>query len=190
MLTVALIIMGPGLMWTQTHVSVISLLPLGSELSGTDKFRSMILLLLVLLLGGVRMAVAQGLTSPPGNGSTPVLGGAGGVRPPILNGTQNAAAKKHLGPTGKPCLTVLGYAQPQTINPDIFDHMISASNDCSQPIKMQVCYYQTQQCIPVGVPAYGRKEVVLGIMPAMKQFQFEYREMFDQGMGGFGASLN
>jgi len=45
-----------------------------------------------------------------------------------------------------------------------------------------VCYYQSQQCVPLDVPAYGRKEVVLGIMPAMNQFQFEYRESFNQGM--------
>jgi hypothetical protein len=32
--------------------------------------------------------------------------------------------------------------------------------------------------------------VVLGIMPAMTQFQFEYREQFDQGIGGPGIGLN
>jgi hypothetical protein len=121
------------------------------------------------------------------------LGGAG-VRPPaqlsILNGAQAAGARMHSGPTGKPCLTVQGYAQQQTINPNIFEHIISASNDCSQLIKTQVCYYQSQQCIQIDVPPYGRKESVLGIMPAMKQFRFEYREKFDQGMGGLGTGLN
>lgn len=141
-------------------------------------------------LGGA--AVAQGLSSPLGNNAPPSLGGAG-VRPPeqppILNGSQITGAQMHYGPTGKPCLTVQGYAHQQTINPNIFDHMIDASNDCSQLIKVQVCYYQTQQCIPIDVPPYGRKEVVLGIMPAMKQFRFEYREKFDRGMGGLGTGL-
>ena len=151
-------------------------------------------MLILVFFVEARGSSAQGLTPSLGTGTTPALGGAGGVRPPtpppLLNGTQNAAVKMHLGPTGKRCLTVIGYAQPQIVNPNIYDHMISASNDCSHPIKMQVCYYQTRQCIPVDVSAYGRKEAVLGIMPAMKQFQFEYREQFDQGMGGIGTGLN
>jgi hypothetical protein len=139
-------------------------------------------------------SLAQGLAPSLGADSAPVLGGTGGVRPstqfPLISGTQNAKVKIHLGPLGKPCLTVSGHVQPQIMNPDIFDHMISASNNCGQPIKMQVCYYQTQTCILVNTPAYGRKEVVLGIMPAMKQFQFEYREQFDQNTGGLGIGLN
>jgi hypothetical protein len=164
------------------------------RLSGESAGRYTFCLLfpLLLLLGWGGRAVAQGLTSP-GGGSAPEVRGVG-VRAPaqlsILNSTQDSPVKKHMGPTGKPCLTVLGYAQQQSINPNLFDHMISASNDCSQPIKMTVCYYQTQQCLPIDVPAYGRKEVVLGIMPAMKQFQFEYRELFIQGMGNFGVGLN
>jgi hypothetical protein len=65
--------------------------------------------------------------------------------------------------------------------------MITANNDCSQPIKAQVCYYQSQHCIPIDVPGYGRKEAMLGIMPAMNAFRFEYREQFDQGLGLGGA---
>ena len=85
----------------------------------------------------------------------------------------------HLGPTGKPCLSVNGGAEPQIVNPKIFTHMIMASNNCSQLIKIQVCYYQSQQCVPLEVPGYGRKEIVLGIMPSMNQFRFEYRELFN-----------
>jgi len=146
-----------------------------------------------LLLGLGNGAAAQGLKLPLGTDSTPSLGGSGVRAPaglPILNGTQNVKAKMHLGPTGKQCLTVLGYAKQQIINPNIFSHMIMASNDCSQLIKAQVCYYQSKQCVPLDVPAYGRKEVLLGIMPAMTQFQFEYREQFDQGIGGPGIGLN
>jgi hypothetical protein len=109
---------------------------------------------------------------------------------PLLSGTPSAGVKSHLGPTGKPCLTVFGSAKAQIINPNIFEHIIMASNECSQPIKMKVCYYQSSQCVPLDVPAYGRKEIVLGIMPAMNQFRFEYREQFTPGMGGLGAGLN
>jgi hypothetical protein len=134
-------------------------------------------------------SLAQSLT-----GSAPVLGGSGGLRPPaqspVLNGVPNATVKIHLGPTGKPCITVLGSALPQTINPNIFNHMISANNVCSQRIEIRVCYYRSQQCISFIVPAYGSKEEVIGIMPAMNQFQFEYRERFDAGMSGLGNGFN
>jgi hypothetical protein len=154
---------------------------------GSDKVA--LVVPLFLLMECCNVAAAQGLIS-----SSPALGNTGGMVPrqqvPLLSGTPGAGVKLHHTPTGKPCLTVLGYAHPQVINPNIFDHMISASNDCSQPIKMQLCYYQTQQCISVDIPPYGRKDAVLGIMPAMSQFQFEYREKFDQGSGGFGTGLN
>lgn len=163
----------------------------GTEPSRYVKF--CLLLVMPILPGWAGIVAAQGLTSPPGTDSAPLLGGAGVRAPtqlPILNGSQNAAAKVHMGPMGKPCLTVQGYAQPQLVNPNIFDHMIVANNSCSQLIKIQVCYFQSHECIPAAVPGYGRKEVVLGIMPAMKQFRFEYREQFDQGIGGPGLGLN
>jgi hypothetical protein len=149
-------------------------------------------LLLVLLAWG-NGAAAQ-IASPLGTDGAPTVGGTSGMRPPtqlpLLSGTQSAGAKVHLGPTGKPCLTVFGSAKSQVINPNIFEHIIMASNNCSQSIKMKVCYYQSAQCIPLEVPAYGRKEVVLGIMPAMNQFRFEYREQFNQGMGVLGGGFN
>jgi hypothetical protein len=150
-------------------------------------------IVLALVLGWAVPAAAQGLAPPAGNEARPALGATGGARPPaqlpLLGGTQTLGVKVHLGPTGKPCLKVQGYVKAQTINPNIFNHLILVSNDCSQPIKMQVCYYQSQHCAPVEVPGYGRREATLGIMPAMKEFRFEYREQFGQGLGfGTGAS--
>jgi hypothetical protein len=123
--------------------------------------------------------------------SRPAVGAAGGTHAPtqlpLIGGTQKLGVKLHLGPTGKPCLKVEGHVKAQTMNPNIFNHMITVRNDCSQPIKMQVCYYQSQHCAPLEVPGYGRKEATLGIMPAMKEFRFEYREQFGQGLG-FGKN--
>jgi hypothetical protein len=123
---------------------------------------------------------AQGLSTSSNGG---VVGGAGGLtsptRTPLLNG-ENAGTKRHTGPTGKPCLTVNGEAQRETINPKLFEHMIIAQNDCSRRIKMQVCYYQSQHCVAMNVPPYGRQDLVLGIMPEMSGFRFEFRELFDQ----------
>jgi hypothetical protein len=149
--------------------------------------------LLVVLLTWGTTAAAQ-LGSPVSTDSAATVGSSNGMRPPaqlpLLSSTPNAGVKLHLGPTGKPCLTVFGSAKPQVINPNIFEHIIMASNECSQSIKIKVCYYQSTQCIPLDVPAYCRKEVVLGIMPAMNQFRFEFREQFAPGMGGLGAGLN
>jgi hypothetical protein len=126
-------------------------------------------------------ARTQGLTMAPPTDSRPSLGGTGALRPPeqprLLSGSQDAA-RKHKSPTGQPCLTVRGFARQQIINKTIFDHMITAMNACSELIKLQVCYYKSQHCVPVAVPSYGRKEVVLGIFPGMEDFRFEYREQF------------
>jgi hypothetical protein len=138
------------------------------------------LLGLGILLANLGLAGAQNLTRP--GDSAPVVHGAGGlpapVQPPVLSGTPITAAKLHLGPTGKPCIRMEGYAKPQTINPNIFNHLILATNSCALRIKMQVCYYNTQHCIPVELGAYERKEAALGIFPALKEFRFEYKEQF------------
>jgi hypothetical protein len=122
--------------------------------------------------------------SPSAAGSPPPMAGSvGGVRPPspvpLLKGSQDMAAKVHTDSSGRACLTVHGTAVAETINPNIFNHLIQISSNCSLPIKLQICYYHTQNCILVVVPAYARKEATLGIMPAMKEFRFEYRERFD-----------
>lgn len=129
------------------------------------------------------MANAQ-LVDPLAGNSRPIVGGSGGLRPPsqlpVLPGGETSDALRHYGPTGKPCLRVDGVARPQLVNPKIFEHVISATNSCSERIKVQVCYYRTEDCVPLEVGGYGRKEVVLGIMPSMKEFRFEYREQFDR----------
>ena len=136
------------------------------------------LLGLGILLANLGLAAAQNLTRP--GDSLPVVHGAGGlgapVQPPVLSGTQNTAAR--LPPTGKPCIRMAGYAKPQAINPNIFNHLILATNSCALRIKMQVCYYNTQHCVPVELGAFESKEAALGIFPALKEFRFEYNEQF------------
>jgi len=43
---------------------------------------------------------------------------------------------------------------------------------------MQVCYYQTQECIPMDIPGDETKEAILGTMPSTKDFRFDFREKF------------
>jgi hypothetical protein len=86
--------------------------------------------------------------------------------------------RRHMDPTGKPCLKIGGYTKPELINPDIFEHMVGVTNSCGQNIKLKVCYYKTQDCIDVNAPPWGSKESVLGIYPALKDFRFEAKEQF------------
>jgi hypothetical protein len=120
---------------------------------------------------------AQGLN----DGMEP--GSAGGLKPPAtvphLTG-EDTGIKRHTGPTGKVCIAVAGEPRPETANPKIFEHWIVAVNSCGQKITMQVCYYQAHHCVAMNVPPYGRDEVILGIMPSMSGFRFEFREQFDR----------
>jgi hypothetical protein len=93
-------------------------------------------------------------------------------------GDPNNLAKRHNGPTGKPCITIEGSAKPQTINPNIFEHWVSAANSCGQHIKVNICYFQTQHCVMVDVPPWDRKDTVLGIFPALRDFRYDYTEQF------------
>jgi hypothetical protein len=99
-------------------------------------------------------------------------------RNPALYPTDDALSRKHMGPTGKPCITVFGDAQAQKMNPLIYNHMIMATNACGLIIKLKICYYHSDQCVDLALPAYSQKEAMLGIMPRMTGFRFEYREQF------------
>jgi len=37
-----------------------------------------------------------------------------------------------------------------------------------------------QSCVPLEVPAYGRKDALLGIYPALQDFRYEYVEQFSE----------
>jgi hypothetical protein len=149
------------------------------------------LLAMSLLLSWEYAATAQGLSSSTGSNTAPVVGGAG-VRPPsqlpIISGTLAVGAKLHRGPMGQLCVSVSGYGEAQIVNPKIFTHWVTAKNECSQPIKLRVCYYQTEQCIDVTVPGYSKKEEILGIMPDLWQFRFQYQEKFNPYTDGLGSN--
>src|SRR3984893_1119942 len=76
--------------------------------------------------------------------------------------------RQHMGPTGKPCLVLHGYAQAQTINPHIFEHRVAATNSCGLNIKVKVCYHMSEDCITIDVPPWAKKDSVLGIYPALR----------------------
>jgi hypothetical protein len=112
------------------------------------------------------------------------------LSPPSIGGTLPSSAPRTFGSsassevlrhrdfTGKPCLEVSGSARAHTVNPNLYDHVISVRNNCPQRIALQVCYYQTHDCIPLEIAGGARKEAILGTLPSTKDFRFEFREKF------------
>ena len=141
------------------------------------KIRTALPVVWLFALGGI--ASAQSGMSPFGN-SSPIEGATSGVQIPAPLPAFGASPGilRHRDFTGRPCLDVGGYAEPHRIDPNLYDHIITAVNHCPQRIAIQVCYYESQECIPIDVPGDEQKQAVLGTMPAEKDFRFEFREKF------------
>jgi hypothetical protein len=92
--------------------------------------------------------------------------------------SHNDLCKRHMDATGKPCIKIDPSSKPQTINPHIFEHWVAVTNGCGQAIKVRICYYKTQQCIVADTPPWGRRDVVLGIFPSLRDFRYDYTEQF------------
>ena len=131
------------------------------------------------LLIADEFARAQYLLSQTNRNST--VGATPGLAPlpqSVLRSRGDATAQRHLNSLGGPCLLVQGESRHQAINIHMFDHVILAKNSCAENIRLEVCYYGSQRCIPMSVPGYSRREVVLGVMPATQDFRFEFKERF------------
>jgi hypothetical protein len=141
--------------------------------------RCIIVAVLCLLNAGHLSAQEQ---SPPfQRPSAPTVGGSvprSAVQSPSFGPRGETEILRHRALTGKPCLTVAGVARPHLIDRKLYDHVITASNACPQRIAIRVCYYRTDDCIPMEIPGGQRKEAVLGTLPATKEFGFEFREKF------------
>jgi hypothetical protein len=106
----------------------------------------------------------------------PTLGGTSGVTiPPNPAGS---LTQRHKNPDGTLCLQVSGVARPLGASDKLFNHWVYVRNECSTGIRLQICYYATTSCIDVNVPGRDRKEAILGTMPSIKDFRYEYREKF------------
>jgi hypothetical protein len=124
---------------------------------------------------------AQEASPPFQRPSAPTVGGSSPrspVQPPSFGPRGETEILRHRDLTGKPCLTVSGMPRPHIVNRKLYDHVITASNACPQRIAIRVCYYRTDDCIPMEIPGGQRKEAVLGTLPATKEFGFEFREKF------------
>jgi hypothetical protein len=87
-------------------------------------------------------------------------------------------AHPHLNPSGKPCVTIHPISHAQILNKNIYDHDLLISNECSQKIRLSVCYYHAEHCSTMSVAGYARQQELFGIFPE-KDFRIEYREYLD-----------
>lgn len=138
--------------------------------------------LLGLLMSCPAASLAQTSTDPlTGLGKRPEVGGTYQPRAadkPMIGSSGGQEILRHRDFAGKPCLTLGGYARAFTTNANLFDHVVAIENGCPKAIKLQLCYHKTNECLPVEVPGYGRKEAILGTMPSQKDFRYEFREKF------------
>jgi hypothetical protein len=101
------------------------------------------------------------------------------LRPlPNFEASGSTEVLRHRSPLGTPCLGVLGNSRPHTTNPNLYDHVVIVTNSCAQRIALRVCYYGTDECVAMEVPGNERREAVLGTLPSVKDFRFEFREKF------------
>jgi hypothetical protein len=128
-------------------------------------------------------ALAQSDLPLSGESSRPTLGGTQGTHIPAetltFGSSGNTDILRHRNATGKPCVSIGGFSRSHAVNEHLYDHVIVGVNTCAQRIKIQVCYYNSSSCIPLEIPGGERREVILGTLPAEKDFRFEFREKFN-----------
>lgn len=96
----------------------------------------------------------------------------------LQNSGENAALTVHRNSLGKPCLNIEAASRSHVINPDVYDNIVSFQNQCQILIKVRVCYFGTESCVDVEVPAQKRTDAVLGIRPKSQYFRYSYKEKF------------
>jgi hypothetical protein len=148
------------------------------ERRGSKGVRVRILLVCLAFGTFAQPSSAQSVPPPIGSAGGTVFGGTGGDNRSSIKSNQNIDILRHRDASGKPCLTVAGFPRGHSINKDLNEHVISASNNCAKPIKIQVCYYKSHECISIYVPGWARKEAILGTLSSRQQFQYEFREIF------------
>ena len=159
--------------------------------------RSYLSKLVAFLLSFATCAASNGqqLSAPtntaPGH---PIEGGIGGNQPqsPALSQLR-PRVKVHQDASGKPCVTIAAHSLPKAdfrkifggeqpsdgtdIKLKTFEHIISAHNHCALTVRLRVCYYGSQNCLPLDVPGHDDGEVSLGISPELG-FHYQYTEQF------------
>jgi hypothetical protein len=79
---------------------------------------------------------------------------------------------------GKSCLSYEAVSRALATNTDVYQHVVGVSNHCHEAIRIRLCYWRTEHCKDMRIPASQRKVVILGVRPFMKRFRYEAKEIF------------
>lgn len=134
------------------------------------------ILLGVVCLGSAPAFGQASLASQPL--SEEVIGGNGKFATDAPATPQKSFAivrQRNLDPTSRPCLLVSPNVERQTLNKNIFNHILILDNHCGKQIRIRACYYKTTSCSEMSVGGYKRQQHILGIFP-YADFQYSYRE--------------
>jgi len=145
--------------------------------------RARTLVLFAALTGAVAVicspAAGQGISGHRVGSPTPIVGSSDRrnvTTDHVMRPSANPELYRQRDSSGRPCVTVGAYGRPYVSNPNLYDHVVFAVNACSRRISLEVCYFKSRSCITIDVPGNQRKESILGIQPATKDFKFEYIE--------------
>lgn len=75
---------------------------------------------------------------------------------------------------GRPCLDVEAAARKRFGGSDMMDHVVSIKNNCPKLIKIKLCYYKSESCLPVELQAYKRVDSILGSSRGSNFFRYSY----------------
>lgn len=73
---------------------------------------------------------------------------------------------------GRPCLDVEAASRAHVVNPQMLDHVVSLKNNCVRQVSAKVCYFSTDRCKDVVLPAYKRADIILGTMRSVNTFRY------------------
>lgn len=96
----------------------------------------------------------------------------------LQNSGENAALTVHRNSLGKPCLNIEAASRAHVINPQVYDNIVSFQNQCNVLIEVRVCYFGSESCVDVEIPARQRKDAILGIRPNSQYFRYSFKEKF------------
>ena len=135
----------------------------------------------VCLVGVGCSASAQSIGDDSQSPAKPSFAGINGSSDYLQTFKPSSAGEilRHRDFAGQPCLIFEGFARPHTINPNLYDDVVAITNNCPRHISVRLCYTGNDDCISVDVPGSERKEAILGMLPAIKNFSFEFHEKFD-----------
>ena len=89
---------------------------------------------------------------------------------------ENAATAPIRDSLGRNCLDVEAGARAQIVNKAMVDHVVSLKNNCLKPLKLKVCYFNTDNCSDVDVPANRRVDTILGSMRGTSFFRYTIKQ--------------